>query len=82
MSIAAIGAGRSAIWGSATNALTTPNAATASLKSDATAKTIQPKPAHRIADPAQDGLRQMQEAAHQAGAFATDIMSALKAYRR
>ncbi len=77
MSIAAIGA-KSAIWGSAANALTTPQASTSAFK--ITGKTaVQPKPGQPIADAAQDGLRQAQEAA---GAFATDIMSALRAYRR
>ena len=80
MSIASVGASR-AIWGSAATALSAPQPGASGFT--VTAKTAAPtKPAQRIEHAAQNGLHLLQEAAQQAGAFATDIMSALRAYRR
>lgn len=80
MSIASVGASR-AIWGSAATALNAPQAGASGFTVPAK-KAAPTKPAQRIEQAAQHGLHQLQESAQQAGAFATDIMSALRAYRR
>jgi hypothetical protein len=78
MSIAVLHAGTSAsIWGSAANALATPSAALAAFK-PAAPKNVTPAPARHISDAMQGKLTDLQ----QSGAFATDIMQALSAYRR
>ena len=80
MSIASTGATR-AIWGSAATALSAPQPGASGFT--VTAKTAAPtKPAERMENAARSGLHHLQEAAQQAGAFATDITSALRAYRR
>lgn len=80
MTVAALHAGTSAsIWGSAANALAAPTATLAGFKPGGT-KAATPPPARHISDAMQGGLAALQQAPPQSGAFATDIMQALRAY--
>ncbi len=79
MSISAIGQG---LWQSASTALTTPKAQTASFNFSSSVKSAH---RHEATDKTQSGgnptpLTPLQESGQTSGAFATDMMQALKAY--
>jgi hypothetical protein len=69
----------SAIWGSAANALSSPSKSLTAFKPHAGHHAVQATPSNAVSD---QTLTALQQTPPQSGAFATDMMQALDAYRR